>query len=292
MTLRIAHLSKARPDSPSGAERQVGYFSYPVRDFEWVEMHPGKHFVLDLRDLERDGFHAVFHEDGGVWGDYTHRVIPVLYYAVDSTVTLEHYLARRTQAAKSDMILVDHDRLVRFKDVGSQHIPVHRFSYCTNDRVFYPREKMVDIAFHMATGKLNHNRAVLRDRLELYAKAKGYSIRIGGLPPKEYAESLGAARVVINLPQVPENRPHRVFDAMASGAALLTAPLPFVSGEDYRAGEEFAQFHSLDECYATIDRLLSGQWVSHAEAGYRWIVNGHTWQKRARQLAALIREVL
>src|SRR5690606_12639874 len=95
-------------------------------------------------------------------------------------------------------------------------------------------------------------------------------------------------RVVINLPQTPMNRPHRVLDAMASGAALLTGVLPEVSGEDLQEGWHYEHFKDDEECRWALDWLLSGNWSETANLGYREVMERHTWAARSRQLIDLL----
>src|SRR5262245_34298610 len=105
----------------------MGAFSYPVPEFEWKHFSLGKGFDCDTRQFKEQGFDLIFHEDGGNYGNYTHRAIPIVYHAIDSTLSEDnHYSPRFIQAQKSDLILVDHDRLERFNIGG---VPTMRWAY-------------------------------------------------------------------------------------------------------------------------------------------------------------------
>jgi spore maturation protein CgeB len=290
--LHVALIVKNNSASRERDRRQAGYFSYAVPEFTWEHLSPGKQSQMDTRALKRAGFDVILHEDGGNWGAYLGSAIPVIYYAVDSTLSTAHLAQRQEQAARADLVLVDHDRLERF--AARRGKPALRWGYCVNDRLFYPREKGVDVAYHCNSGGVAHSRrAEVRALLREWSGADGYSLSTGHLDVVQYAEALGRARVVVNLPQFAGNRPHRVLDAMASGAALLTAPVPDVSGEDRRAGTHYAEWQDTGELRQRIAAMLDEDgWREYADAGYAWVMAGHTWAVRARELRSLIYEEL
>lgn len=292
--MKPLHLLLIVKNSPGNFEREnkgFGYFSYAVPEFTWDYESPGKHARIDLRAAKRRGYNAVLHLDGGCWGNYVRRDIPAIYYSVDSTIRPEHYAPRLAQAGKADLVLVDHDRLERFAATGRK---VRRWLYCVNDRLFYPREKVTDVAYHCnSSGVIDSDRAKLREELTRFTANRGYSFRRERLSVAEYAASLGSARVVVNLPQVPINRPHRVYDAMASGAALVTGTLPKVSGENLRRDYEYVDFATHERCCEAVDGMLfSGAWEPVAQRGYDWVMAGHTWAHRAAELRAMLHKEL
>lgn len=277
--LKVALIVKNTPSTFRRDNRGMGMWSYSVPEFEWEHIAPGKGFKLSLLDLKARGFDLVFHEDGGAWGDYLGTDIPVIYYAIDSTLSEEgHYKPRLAQALRADLILVDHDRLERF-DYG---IPVKRLSYCVNDRLFYPRDKTIDVAFHCGS---TPERSDTRRRLADYCARHGLVYVSGTVPLEHYADDLGRAKVVVNLPRTPTNRPHRVFDTMASGAALVTYLLPQVSGEFRR---EFMDYVTIDSLEATLDSVLP-QWHAVAETALETARKYYYWSTRAKKLREMIR---
>lgn len=287
--LHVALIVKNSPETRKRADNQAGYFSYDVPEFTWEYLVPGKGVRLSLKALQKQGVDICIHVDGGNWLEYTHRAIPVVYYSVDSTLSQQHYWHRLAQARKADLVLVEHDQRKRFRVCDK----VRQWPFCSNDRLFYPREKTTDVAFHCGSGGVpNSERARVRELLRRYCERNGYSYRCECLSVPAYAESLGSARVVVNVPKAPINRPHRVIDAMASGAALLTSPIPDVSGEDREPGRDYWTFESDDELIDQIDRLLAGEWQAVAAAGYAWAVPARTWAVQATVLREMIAKEL
>jgi glycosyltransferase involved in cell wall biosynthesis len=217
--------------------------------------------------------------------------------SIDSTLSDTHYQERLKQGSMADMILVDHDKLERFK-VGKK--PVRRLNYCVNDHLFKPLEKTIDVNFHCGSGARKgypggNERNELRAQLDGICKELGLSYVSGVLGLPEYAEAMGRSKVVVNLPRTPINRPHRVFDAMAAGACLLTAPIPYII-EDKLFGNEFKYFDQ--KVYDDLEPVLwglfkgSGLWTIYSEKGYNTVMDYHTWSIRAQQLRQILSEEL
>ena len=283
--LRAALIVKNTPSSFEREQKNVGYFSYPVPEFTWEYFSPGKGISVELDAFKRAGFDFVMHIDGGNWCAYTNRTIPVVYYSIDSTLSETHHFAPRLeQASRADLVLVDHDDLERFKPGGKS---VRRWLYCVNDRVFYPREKTLDVDFQCGGSA---ERSKMRVYLSDLCKARGLSYKSGVAPLADYAENMGAAKVVVVLPRTPTNRPHRVYDAGASSAAILTAPLPFIEGEfsEFIRKNMFT-FHNERELEELVVDLTPTMW---AEPFHTEIMTRHTWATRAAELRAILAEEL
>lgn len=291
--LQIALIVKNKPAAFRREDRGMGYFSYYVPEFSWDHITPGKAFKLDTKDLARRGYDLVIHEDGGAWGEYLGRALPVIYLAIDSTLSHEyHYLPRLNQARQADLILVDHDKLERFASTGK---PVRRFSYCVNDKIFHPYgDKTADIAYHCNSGNAapSVSRSDWRIFLHEFSQANSLIYRSGMLPLSQYAESLSRARLVVNWPRNPQNRPHRVLDTMASGSLLLTGPIPQVSEEGLTEGKDYFVFKDrLD--FSHLAKLLldnAEQREEIARGAYRFVTTNHTWAIRAQQLRHIIKQ--
>lgn len=284
--LRVAVLVKNTRAAYETFYRPMGYWSYPVPEFTWTFFSPGKPFKLDVRDFRNRGFDLIFHEDGGNWGDYLNRgSIPVVYLAIDSTLTAEnHFQPRYQQGKKADLVLVEHDDLNRWEGLTR---PALRFPYCVNDKVFlFSAAKKVDVSFHNGGGV--DKRARLRHTLSELCSERGWSYTSGALPLLDYAQALRDSRVVVNWPRNPANRPHRILDAMMSGAAVLTGDVPTVW--DCYPGYHYLTFADAPELTAQLDRLLKDGGAGAAviaRRGAEWAAN-NTWAKRAAQLRALL----
>ena len=280
--LRAALIVKNTPSSFEREQKNVGYFSYPVPEFTWEYFSPGKGASVELDAFKRAGFDFALHIDGGNWCAYTNRTIPVVYYSIDSTLSeVHHFAPRLEQASRADLVLVDHDDLERFKPGGK---PVRRWLYCVNDRVFYPREKTLDVDFQCGGSA---ERSKMRVYLSDLCKARGLSYKSGVAPLADYAENMGAAKVVVVLPRTPTNRPHRIYDAMASGAAVLLKKErrnPEIWPPDFVSYEKEPE-DRFDYLFG-----MSG-WIY--ERGFRErFVEKHGWAQRAAELRAILAEEL
>ena len=271
-------------DNPRQYHRMAGYWSYDVPEF--VVHHFGVAGVSERYRRSRfAGFDCIIWEDHRTKGTWTHDAnTPLVYHAVDSTLSPAHLRDRQMHATQADLVLVDHDRLGHFPG------KVRRLGYCVNDRLFrdYGEEKTVDVAFHCRT-KGSPDRAELRDWLGDYCRAHGYTYAAGDRAWEEYARAFNRAKITVNLARTVTNRPHRVFDAMACRTCLLTSPLPPVSGEERRAGVHYAEWRDFDDMAARIEGLLSsGQWRAIADAGHELVHRAHTWAVRAGELRQIL----
>jgi len=289
--LRVALIVKASPSTRERENRNMGWWSYPVPEFTWEHFSFSKKgFQVETSKFTSD-YDLIFHEDGGNWGDYIGGAVPVVYMAIDSTLTDAHYATRLCQATKSDLVLVDHDSLDRFRPAG---VPVRRLAYCVNDRIFGPLEKAVDIVFHCGTGARKGmpggvERTKLRQYLDTVCKQAGYSYRSGAVGLPEYAQSMGQARVVVNWPRTSINRPHRIFDAMACEACVVTGPLPYIEEDHRYAGEHYVEFANNDELPEILSALLIDErWAKIAHSGNELVNERHTWKTRASELRSIL----
>lgn len=291
--LRVAFLVKPSPSTRLREGRNMGLFSYPVPEFTW------EHFNLsdggsNLTQLRRLGYDLLFHEDGGNFGDYAGSGLPVVYLSIDDTLSPAHLRARQQQAARANLILVDHGNPAQFRHIGP---PVRQFPYCVNDRLYQPGEKSLDITFHCGTGARKGapggvERVRVRQLLGDIASAHALSYRSGALGLPEYAAALGQSRIVVNWPRTDRNRPHRVFDALAAGACLVTGALPDVPADRRMPGVHYIQVHEMDDLKRVVPALLKGDWQYIAGNGYKFVMREHTWAVRAQQLRQLLSEVL
>jgi len=283
--------------SKSGAtfkrtERNMGYWSYSVDEFDWHHYCP--HGQVIHTSLYKD-FDLIFWEDGGSFRFVKDGGPPIAYMAIDSTLSDEHYKTRLEHAHQSDLVLVDHDKLQRFK---SAQVPVRRLNYCVNDGIFKPRDKELDVTFHCASGARKKmpggvERNDMRQFLDDLCKRRRWTFSSGTLPLYDYAVNMGVSKVIVNVPRTVINRPHRVFDAMACKACLLTQVIPYVDGDNVRARFHYEQFSAKHEVEPALARLIEGgEWEHLASAGYNAVMSMHTWKVRAQQLREILHEEL
>lgn len=281
--MQVALVVKNSISTQDRDNRNMGLFSYPVPEFEW------KHFIFGGHKAyatEMNDYDLIFQEDAGPrhWKDRRARLV---YLAIDSTLSEDHLQARLERAEQSDLILVEQDDLERFSHLG---IPVKRFNYCVNDRLMrdhgLPRD--LDVSFHCG-GNGQPERAKVREMLATYCKKRRLTYQSGILHITDYAMAMARSKIVVNWPRTPANRPHRVFDAMACGACLVTGPIPDVMGDERVPGRDYLQVNRISDIPDTIDYLLeTGEWQQIAGKGKRLIARYHTWTIRARQLKGIL----
>lgn len=285
--LKVALLVKDRPVARKRDDRNMGWWSYAVDQFQWQHFNLGKGFTASTRQWERGGFDLIWVEDGGNWGKFTAPKLPIVYHAIDSTLSYDHhFLPRLEQAKHSDLVLVDHDVLERFAPAGK---PVHRLGYCVNDLVFrdYHLPKTVDVAFHCGGSP---DRALIRQFLDGFCREHGLTFTSGIVSIPEYAYAMNRAKVVVNIPRVIGNRPHRVLDALACNAAVLTYPVPEVDGLQPNVHYTITdEQHFADDLLAL---LAMERWEKRARAGYAFVHGYHTWRVQAKELRTLLQEQL
>lgn len=290
--LRVGLVTKGSERALWREDRPLGWWSYPVPEFEWVHLSVkrGSIFHVDAQ-AELGNFDLIVHEDWGGPVTYMRKRVLVVFTSYDSTLTDKHYMSRLSQSLQADMVLVDHDQLHRF---AHESRPVYRGAHAVNDHLFKPvGAKLCDVSFHCSGGDWPgaKERARLRVALNDICRGRGYSLRTGVLEVKAYARSMAESRVVVNLPRTPTNRPHRVFDTMACGTALLTGSLPAVSGDRVEVGTHYLIYNNLEELDASLNYLLDGRaWETMAEVGYARVMNDHAWTVRAAQFRQLLFE--
>lgn len=274
----------------------MGYFSYPVPEFTWEHFwFPEPSFTRNTGEFARQGYDLIFHEDGGNWGRYVpgERHIPVVYLSIDSTLDEAHYRVRYQQAKYADLVLLDHDYPDRFASAGP---PVRRLNYCVNDRVFHPvsPKRELDITVHCSSGGPGGEaRKEIRRFLHTWAGEWDRTYRSGVLGLEAYATAMAASKVVVNWPRSALNRPHRIFDAMACGACVVTGPIPIVDGDGVFEGRQFVRFKDTVDLDQKLCELFdTGDWARYAEAGYTHVMEHHTWAVRAAQLRQMLHEEL
>lgn len=292
--LRVALIVKNTPRAFERERRNMGWWSYAVPEFDW-DHYTGFQDKIDLAAF-RD-YDLVFHEDGGNFAAYVRGrdCPPVVYLSFDDTLSVDHFEKRITQAEQSDLALVDHGVLEWFERRCKR---ARRFPYCVNDHLFKPLNKTLDISYNCGVGLGKgmpgaEQRHAIGEFLQCEAERRGYSLARGGLEIGEYARTLGAARVVVNWPRTPLNRPHRVFDAMAAGAALCTGAIPILLEDKLIINRDYVWYANDVELSERLSWLIAEQhWIEVAAAGYECVMHNHTWRVRAMQLRRILRDEL
>lgn len=286
--LRVALIHRDSPRSMDS--RMVGIWSYPVPEFEWDHFPQQKGFQLD-RTLFEGEYDLIFYEDGKLHGSfYGSDSVPIVYYVVDSTLSEEHYELRKQQGAQTDLILVDHDKLKRFKG----RVPVRRLSHCVNARWFrdYGLQPSIDVSYHCRTSG-SKERAQLGRWLEGFCAEHELEYESGTRLDEEYARAFNRSKITVNLIRTPINRPHRMFDALACHTCILTSVLPEVDPVELVSGVHYASYIDRETLgKAILGLLAAGTWERFAEAGYQHVMTHHTWEVRARELRLILREEL
>jgi spore maturation protein CgeB len=165
-----------------------------------------------------------------------------------------------------------------------------------NELVFrnYGEEKTVDIGFHMVQ-RGNKPRIWALHQISVWADEmnKVVDVRTIKHDVVEYAKAFNRAKLSVNVSQVPGNRPHRLFDAMACRSCVISTPQPNVEeAHSPMPGEHYLEFDPELIAGAFGPALENGVYQSIADAGFAFIQEYHTWAKRAPELRAIIEAVL
>ena len=268
----------------------MGYFSYDVPEFTWEHITPGKNFNIKWSDYKSHDFDLVFHEDYP-YGNIVGLDIPYVFLSIDSTLSDEHYRARFEQARRADLVLVDHDNVNRFFNVNHKTI---QFPYCVNDKIFYRdnRERTNDIAYHCSSSAHAgiEERKRIRQLLHDLSQKHNWSYRSGILEIHNYAESFRTSKIVVNQSRTPANRPHRIFDAMACGAMVVTSDLPYIQSDLIHDAHNYEPYYHDKDLEETIEFYLNNpvEREKIAKKGFDIIMQNHTWAIRAKQLREII----
>jgi spore maturation protein CgeB len=296
-SLNVALIIK-NTDAPKEREqRNMGYWSYPVPEFEWAHFWFDQNATVDLNQF-RD-FDLVFHEDTTNGARYHNLdVVPLVFMDIDSTLSDRHLLERRKISTQADLVLSDHAPLDWFKDGRG---PARRLGYCVNDKVFhdYGQNKDIDLTFHCSAGSTKNapgakQRRQIRSLLDAYAKQKKLVYRSGVLGLPDYARAFNAAKICVNWPRTPYNRPHRVFDVLASRSCLVTGKIPQIDGDGLEAGRHYIEFGNQRDLITALDALFTApeRIAEITDAGHRYVMNTHTWAHCAARLRSILSEEL
>lgn len=264
--------------------RKLGWWSYPVPDLEWSFYPVEDGQVVNKNKLANLGHDLIVWEDW-CWNDWVGDApLPIYAVIVDSNTSPRRGKVYHERAKQADVLLVDQDKLSRFNSTKKL---TFRWQYAVNEFVFAPRQKTVDVGYHVAKTPA---RGALGQSLRAYCLDAGHSLTMGGgLTIDQLANRYGAARVVVHKSTFPQCRSHRFFDALASGACLITDRVWTVSEDRFLPGTHFVEWSSEDDLQAQITALLeTGMWARYAEAGYNHVLGFHTWATRARELVSII----
>jgi len=299
-----------------GEARVDGQFAYEVPEFKWFHHVVQKQFKCNLASLDCD---MVWWDDGKYQNEgelfipgKKERSKPVIQYALYPTLTKSHYSSRYNRAKlNSNLVLVDHDKLARWSGCKC---PARRLAYSVNDRYYYDRglERDIDVGFYCVWG-YSPQRNPFHYWLKHWCARKGYKYESTyGLSVKHYPKLLARTKVVVHLNRTMITRPPRIFDCAASGAALLSNPMPAVTGEEWIEGTHYRAFtkpqgttsHTRNvphppftdtQCKEVIDGLETlidtGQWEVLAANAKAYVLEHHTWATRAKQLRVILDDV-
>ena len=285
MTYSIAVVCRKRGFTE--IRQKQGWFSYPVPDFEWGFFPAEDDQVICRDQFANAGYDLIFWEDWVrcTWvGD---APIPIYAAIVDSNTSPRRRKLYRERVQDADVLLIDQDKLSSFNGLKK---PTFRWQYAVNENVFTPHPKTVDAGYHVAK---TDARGALGQVLRQHSQDTGYSLTMGGgMTISQYAARLGAARIIVHKPTFKQCRSHRYFDALASGACLLTERVWSVNEDAFLPGVHFAEWSSEDDLCEQINELLTtGLWQRIADAGRDHVLRFHTWQTRAQELIGIIERV-
>lgn len=267
----------------------TGWWSYPVDEFQWTALKVTRNnFIVDMQTIDPSPDLVVL--DDWIWGQFKNLKTPLAYVIVDSARSLAQLERNREQARFADLLLIDSDDLDKFRSWGK---PARRFAYAVNEQLYMPREKTYDVAFLCW---LTDERRIVQNACREICARRGWSFVTndhGAYDWPDYARFLSSAKVVVHMPHVKAARSWRVFDVMASRGALLTLPLPDVSGDGLISGTHYRTYNNMKSLESELTYLLEdGRWQAIGLAGWNHIMANHTWRIRAKQLRETLHEAL
>lgn len=318
--MKPLHVALVHRDQSYRYERIDGQFAYDVPEFTWEHVPVGKGFHdLNVNDLA-GRFDLVWLDPG----KYNHlnlfvprrgrRTVPVVYWSLYPTLSDDHRCNERERAAhNADLVLVDHDELRHWTGIGC---PARRLAYSVNEHYYRDRglERDIDVNFCCFTG-YSYERDALDAWLKRHCQRCGWTyVSGGGYDGDHYAVLMARSKVMVHLLRTPHTRPPRIFDAAASGTALLSNPMPTVSGEHWQPGVQYGVFREPHSArYAEVKHpaqvemsnrvcgeladgldwmLRDDHWRTVAENAKSYVLSCHTWQHRATELRAILAEEL
>lgn len=259
----------------------TGWWSYPVNEFEWETIKVKDGFSIEIKDTRPD----LIVLDDWIFGKVVHPSAPLAYVVVDSARSQAQFQRNLEQARQADLVLVDSDDVSRFDNI---HHPARRFAHAVNDRLFFPHEKVYDVAF--LCWPTNERRPVQRECQAICDRHR-WSFVTGTYDWPDYARFLSSAKVVVHKAHVVNARSWRVFDVMAARGCLLSSHLPAVSGDGIVQNVHYREYtpETLEDELAYL--LTGDHWQDIAQAGYQHVTEHHTWRARAPQLRGILAEV-
>lgn len=302
-----------------GEPRIDGGFAYPVPQFEVAHMVLPKVFSVSLKEIAAQGHEVVWLDEGKFKAHsaflphpphVTQGLPPVAQHVLYPTLTDAHYRSRMDRAkANADLVLLDHDDLVRWKDGP----PARRFAYSVNEWFYRDRgyERDIDVGFYCVFA-YNRTRPALDAWLADFCRRKGwrYESTHGRSVGIRYADLLARTKVVVHQNRTASTRPPRIFDCAAARAALLSNPMPDVSGEHWEPWVHYAPFEQpgpseylpfeanevpvyededCEQVAAALEWLLDeGNWRPVAERAHQYVLACHTWRQRAVELYGIL----
>ncbi len=299
-----------------GQARVDGQFAYNVPEFTWFHHVVQKQFQCELSTLDCD---MIWWDDGKYQNEGAlfrpgkdKRTKPVIQYALYPTLTDSHFNSRYNRAKiNANLLLIDHDDVSRY---GGIKCPARRLAYSVNDTYYYDQARVrdIDVGFYCVWA-YSKERNPMHHWLEDWCKRKGYTFdSTYGKSVEHYPNLLARTKVVVHLNRTMITRPPRIFDCAASGTALLSNPMPKVTGESWIPGTHYRVFHKPQgttswtrnephppfkdaDCQEIIEGLEvlidTGRWEVLAANAKAYVMAHHTWRTRATQLRAILDEV-
>lgn len=255
------------------------------------ELHPSlSATVAECRDRFFDPDVLLFIEGGvkHLWSEMDRVGKPLAYYAIDSHL---HLSWQRNYARLFDVLFVaQKDFVPVFQQWGARSAHWMPLA-CTSSRDRNLNlERETDVCF---VGKLDPRIHPERAAFMEALKGKlGPSIRFE-VTSGEYAELYNRSKIILNE-SVNRDLNQRTFEAMACGGMLLTEELANGQTDLFVPGGDFVTYRhgDADQAAERIRYYLDHEEErrSIAASGCRKVVENHTSDHRAREIAALLAE--
>jgi hypothetical protein len=230
---------------------------------------------------------VLYSDSGGTGGRYFPRDLelmscPTTCYLID---THRDFKLRAMYAPFFDYIFVaQRDHVQRFEQLGFDH--VSWLPLACDPQIHGPRmrPKTWDIGF---VGQVRSPERALR--LALLAKRYRVNDYRRSYPKEQITEVYSRSKIVFNT-SLSGDLNMRVFEAMASGALLITDHIGNGQDELFQAGTHLIEYDSDEELLELVDYYLAhdDEREQIAHAGCELVLSKHTYSHRCQQMLTTV----
>jgi len=203
---------------------------------------------------------------------------PTACYLIDVHCDLR---VRELYAPFFDYIFVaQKDYVQHFKDIGHKNVYWLPLGCDPEIHGEEPTERIYDIGFVGKTMGANHPRGRLLHRISERYTTNDFN---KFYPKEDITAIYSRSKIVVNIP-VNGDLNMRVFEAMASGALLITETISNGQREFFQEGVHIVEYKNETDLFGRIDYYLKNEKEREgiARAGQQLVLGEHTYKQRSK----------